>query len=62
MKIGIALSLAYLALIIAGLWGWVVNLIDVVHAVTANDPFTTLLIVRIIGIPVAVLGAVLGYF
>lgn len=56
------IALLYLALIVAGLYGWVANLVAVIHAATAGVPFTTLVIIRIIGVPVAVLGAVLGYF
>jgi hypothetical protein len=54
--------IAYIVCLIAALYGWVVNLIDVVHAATSGEPFTTLIICRIVGIPVFGLGAVLGWF
>lgn len=44
------------------LYGWVVNLIDVIHAATSGAPFTTMIICRIVGIPVFGLGAILGWF
>ncbi|MER9605345.1 hypothetical protein [Mesorhizobium sp. M0243] len=55
-------AIIQLTLIIAALYGWVVNLIDVIHAATSGSPFTTMLIVRIVGIPVFLLGAILGWF
>ncbi|MER8505669.1 hypothetical protein NKH91_05995 [Mesorhizobium sp. M0894] len=51
-----------LALIVAFIYGWIVNLIDVINAATAGSPFTTMLILRIIGIPFGLLGAILGWF
>ncbi|MER8422497.1 hypothetical protein [Mesorhizobium sp. M1403] len=42
--------------------GWVMNLIAVIHLATADAPLTTMFIVRIIGIPVGLLGAILGWF
>jgi len=54
--------LGYGVLIIAGLIGWVFNLVGVVHLAMANAPLTTLFVVRIIGIFAFPLGGVLGYF
>lgn len=56
------LGLIWLALILAGAIGWVLNLIAVIHAATADAPFTTLVLIRIIGVPIFILGAVLGWF
>ncbi|RWP18850.1 MAG: hypothetical protein EOR00_09435 [Mesorhizobium sp.] len=53
--------LVYLAIIVAALYGWVVNLIAVIHLATADAPLTTMGIVRIVGIPLAGLGAILGW-
>ncbi|MER8385231.1 hypothetical protein NKH14_06865 [Mesorhizobium sp. M1380] len=52
----------YLVTLVAALYGWVVNLIDVIHAATSGAPFTTMIICRIVGIPVFGLGAILGWF
>lgn len=52
----------YLVTVIAALYGWVVNLIDVIQAATSGEPFTTMIICRIVGIPVFGLGAILGWF
>lgn len=57
----ITAALIYLGVILAGAYGWLANLIAVVHAITANDPFTPLLVGRIIGIPVVILGVILGF-
>ncbi len=47
-------------LLLAGIVGWIMNIAAIVHS--DFDHFTGLLVVRIIGIFVAPLGAVLGYF
>ncbi|RVB02844.1 hypothetical protein [Mesorhizobium sp. M7A.F.Ca.CA.004.02.1.1] len=59
MKIAAILQLA---LIVAAVYGWFANLIDVIQAALSGDAFTTMLIVRIVGIPVFILGAILGWF
>lgn len=58
--LGILGILVWLGLICAGVVGWAMNIIAIVHAV--SGPLTTLLIVRIVGIFVFPLGAILGYF
>ncbi|MDG4856408.1 hypothetical protein [Mesorhizobium sp. WSM4982] len=63
MKTAAISVLLYLAIIIAVVYGWVANLIAVIQA--AQHPgieITTMLVLRVIGIPVPVLGAILGYF
>ncbi|TPI67584.1 transmembrane 9 family protein [Mesorhizobium sp. B3-1-3] len=55
-------ALAYLVAIIAAIAGWVLNFVAVVHLASADAPFTTMGILRIVGIPVGILGAVLGWF
>jgi hypothetical protein len=55
-------ALIYIAVILLVLYGWVCNLIAVVHALTDNDPLTPLVVGRMIGIPVFILGAILGFF
>lgn len=54
--------LLYIATMIAALYGWIVNLIDVIHAASSGAPFTVMIIARIVGIPVFGLGAILGWF
>ncbi|MER9596140.1 hypothetical protein [Mesorhizobium sp. M0244] len=51
-----------LALIVAFIYGWVCNLIAVIHLFSSDAPLTTSGIIRIIGIPVGFLGAILGWF
>ena len=53
-------ALFVLALIAAGITGWVMNIFDIVAAV--SDPITAMFILRCVGIFVAPLGAILGYF
>lgn len=55
-------ALAYIALVIAALIGWVMNLIEVIHLATAGAPLTAGFIVRIVGVPVGIIGAVMGWF
>ncbi|RVA09400.1 hypothetical protein EN932_22775 [Mesorhizobium sp. M7A.F.Ca.US.002.01.1.1] len=56
------LILLYLATMIIAFYGWIVNLIDVIHAAASGAPFTVMVIARIVGIPVFGLGAILGWF
>lgn len=44
----------------AGLWGWVWNIVKLISM--SFDPITGMLIVRVAGIFVPPLGAVVGYF
>ncbi|WP_164813871.1 hypothetical protein [Sinorhizobium medicae] len=54
--------LAYLALAIVAFIGWVMNFIDVINIAMANAPFSTLFVIKLIGIPIPFLGAILGWF
>lgn len=57
------IGIAYLIVIgisIAGCVGWVMNIVTVVH--TCCAPVTGMLVVRVIGIFVPPLGAVIGFF
>lgn len=47
-------------IVIGGLIGWVLNIVTI--AGSSFTPLTGLLVLRIVGIFVAPLGAVLGYF
>lgn len=49
-----------LLLAAAGLFGWVWNIVKIIGS--CCDPLTGMLVMRIIGVFVAPLGAVLGYF
>jgi hypothetical protein len=60
MKVGIALL--WLSFVIAFVYGWVSNIIDVVNLALASAPITALFVVKAIGIFVAPLGAILGLF
>ena len=53
----IAAALFHVALAIAAIYGWVCNII----AIAATDTFSGLVVVRIIGVFLAPIGAVLGY-
>jgi len=57
---GILLELFIVIVGLLGVGGWVWNIIKIVHDFAM--PVTGLLIVRIIGVFMAPLGAVLGYF
>lgn len=49
----------YIAVILAGAIGWVMNIIAIVHS--TFDPLTPVLVLRIVGVLLAPLGAVMGY-
>jgi len=53
-------SLFYLITLCLGAAGWVMNIIKIVHSV--NDPITGMFIARCVGVIVAPVGAVLGWF
>ena len=55
--------LAYIALWVALVVGWIFNIFDLIHAAFGPAPQLTLLVLlRILGIFVAPLGGILGYF
>lgn len=60
VDIGIVGVLGLIALLIAAAAGWVMNIAAIVHAL--SEPVTGMLIFRCVGIFVAPLGAILGYF
>lgn len=51
--------LLYIVLIIGSLIGWVLNVIDLLQ--TIGGGFTTLFVLRVVGVFVAPLGAILGW-
>lgn len=53
-------ELLTLIVYVAGIIGWVWNIIKIFHAV--NDPITGVFILRVVGIFAAPLGVILGYF
>jgi hypothetical protein len=57
--IGFGFGAAYVLAIIAGVIGWVLNIIAVVHSL--SGPVTAMLVARLVGIPVFILGAILGW-
>lgn len=43
--------------------GWVINIIDVIDIVASGIEVATVeLILRVVGIPIPILGAIMGYF
>ncbi len=53
------------ALVVVGLWvaaiaGWVMNIVKIIPLV--SDGFTAELVVRLVGVPVAIIGMVYGWF
>ena len=54
------ISLVFIAVWLAGIIGWVLNIVAIVHALA--DPITGMFLARCIGVIAAPLGAVLGYF
>lgn len=56
------LALTYIAIVLTGFIGWVLNLIKVIHLFVSHAPIDTMFIGRIVGVPVSILGAILGWF
>lgn len=59
-KLSAGPALVVLAVIFFGIAGWVMNIAEILA--TASDPITAMFILRCVGIFVAPLGAILGYF
>lgn len=59
ITVGATGVLVWLALACLFIYGWVSNIIAIVHA--SSDPLNPLLVLRFLGVLVAPLGAVLGY-
>ena len=55
----IVAAVVYLALVIASAYGWIANIVSLYHS--SFDTITGQLVLRIVGIFVAPLGAVMGY-
>jgi hypothetical protein len=57
------LFIGYVALALAGIYGWVMNIVHLVHHLQATGfQFDVEMAVRLLGIPVAIVGAIIGYF
>lgn len=54
----ITVVLFWLALIA----GWIMNLVEVIHLATSGAIVDALFITRIVGVPIAVIGGILGWF
>jgi hypothetical protein len=53
-------GLIFIAIWLAAIVGWVMNIVTIFH--TATDPVTGIFIFRCVGVVVAPVGAILGYF
>lgn len=63
MKAVLGFYIGMLLLWVVCFIGWTLNLIDVIHLGISNQtPITTLDVLRIVGVPVAPIGAILGFF
>lgn len=54
------IAVAGIVVFLAGAYGWIINLVTVFHS--NYDHITGLLVVRVVGVIVAPIGAILGYF
>jgi hypothetical protein len=52
-------ALSVLALVGAGVLGWIMNVLTIAHTIDA--PLSGMLILRVLGVVIPILGAVLGY-
>jgi hypothetical protein len=62
MKTTLSFLILYVIVVIAFVGGWIANLVKTVGLFIHSDPITTMFIGRIVGVIVAPLGAILGYF
>lgn len=53
--------IVWLVLFVTVAVGWVKNIMNIVHAVQAGTELTATLIVQLVGVAIAPLGAILGY-
>ncbi len=60
--LGVFAVLAWFCLIIGGLIGYVMNIIAIVHAVSADAPIHAMFIARCVGVFAFPLGGILGWF
>lgn len=60
MKVAGIGGLIVIAIWIAVIYGWIANIVDIIH--TVSDPITGMFILRCVGIIVAPVGAIMGYF
>lgn len=51
--------LVYLAIFLAAFTGWIMNIVAFVHSL--HEPVSAMFFARLAGIPIGILGAVLGY-
>lgn len=54
------MAIVYLVIAFGAIWGWIWNIVKIIHSDFAT--ITGMLVCRIIGVFVAPLGAVLGFF
>lgn len=59
VDVGLVGAISILVLVVAAVIGWVLNLIAIAHSEFV--PITGLLVLRIVGIFIGPIGAVLGY-
>lgn len=56
------LILLYVIAIVVFVIGWISNLVALISMIVHDHAITVLFVARLVGVPVAFLGAVLGYF
>lgn len=54
-----SIAVVYFVSILVGIWGWVLNLIALVHAL--HGPVDAMFLARLAGVPLFVIGAILGF-
>lgn len=60
-KPGLLSALFLIAIASAGIIGWFMNAVAIANAITDNDAFGFLLVMRVFGMVLVPLGAALGY-
>lgn len=53
-------GMTLVVILVAAVWGWIANVVSIIG--TVSDPITGMFVLRCVGIFVAPLGSVLGFF
>lgn len=53
-------ALTLIIIFFASIYGWVANLVKIFSLL--GDPITAELLIRVVGVPVAIIGIIAGYF
>ena len=62
MMIKFGFALVYVMALVFGFIGWIINLVAVINLFVSHAPIDAMFVGRVVGVPVFIIGAVLGWF